>query len=151
MENQNEKSVDSLELGLDSSDGLVFETDKNKKNTVADERFVFETHKDAQTTPQAEKDEEFTVPEKHAFQDENGDFHKGTGERTRIYTTYVPRFTGVSDTYRMKDDPRPLPKSDEPCDDVAKEKSISIENDALINSYAPTVKAIGINASEFEN
>ena len=29
-----------------------------------------------------------------------------------IRTTYIPRFTEVSETYRMKDDPRPRPKTD---------------------------------------
>lgn len=40
-------------------------------------------------------------------------------ESTRIYTTYVPRFTGASDNYRMKNDPRPRPSVNEPVEKTA--------------------------------
>ena len=46
-----------------------------------------------------------------------------TDEPMRIRTTYVPRFTEVSDTYRMKDDPRPPVRPSKPKEASAKAES----------------------------
>ena len=55
---------------------------------------------------------ELFVPEKFEV-NEKYDTPAVTEEAPRIYTTYVPRFTDVSEKYRMKNDPRPAPKKEE--------------------------------------
>lgn len=129
MENKNGEKTDALEFDFDASastGGLVFETEKQKT-------FVFETASSKNVTESAEaqpaakaeqeparkespaegvQKEEFGVPE--AFEvNEKYNTPLRENERTRIYTTYVPRFTGASDSYRMKNDPRPMPHTDE--------------------------------------
>ncbi len=65
-------------------------------------------------TPKAPEDgEEFGIPETFTV-NEKYNTPVRDNERTRIYTTYVPRFTEVSETYRMKNDPRPRPVTPEP-------------------------------------
>ena len=46
-----------------------------------------------------------------------------------IRPTYIPRFTEVSETYRMKDDPRPRPKTDTHTVKATKEESTTVELD----------------------
>ena len=55
-----------------------------------------------------EKDE-FTIPDAFAI-DSKYDTPATPDIPSRIWTTYVPRFTEASEKYRMKDDPRPLRK-----------------------------------------
>lgn len=131
MENKNGERTDALEFDFDaaSSGGLVFETEKKQTfvfggtasapvtesaDTPAAEAQKNErpAQKEQREQAPAEQREEFGVPETFEV-NEKYNTPLRENERTRIYSTYVPRFTGVSDSYRMKDDPRPLPKKEE--------------------------------------
>lgn len=62
-------------------------------------------------TPPTEKTdgapkEEFSIPESFEV-NEKYNTPASENEKTKIWTTYVPRFTEVSDNYRMVNDPRP--------------------------------------------
>ncbi len=110
MDNQNDKNTDALELSFDSPKGLVFETENGEKSTAE----VKNTQPSGATEQKgASGVEEFGVPEAFSV-NEKYNTPGRSNERTRIYTTYVPRFTEASETYRMKDDPRPLPKIEAP-------------------------------------
>lgn len=52
-----------------------------------------------------ERGEEFALPDNFDVVDEA----ESVEENTRRWSAYVPRFTDVSETYRMSDDPRPRP------------------------------------------
>lgn len=84
--------------------GLVFEG----ADVVA---AVPETPASATHTPPTEKTvsapkEEFSIPESFEV-NEKYNTPASENEKTKIWTTYVPRFTEVSDNYRMVNDPRP--------------------------------------------
>ena len=57
--------------------------------------------------------EEFAIPESFEVDDKytSGSFMETPGA---IRPTYLPRFTEVSETYRMQNDPRPRPKAEAP-------------------------------------
>ena len=132
---ENNKNDNSLEFSFETEDdaGLVFE---NEEGGLVFESVPHVTEKPEQSEPVAEKPVEVKAEEKKAEKvneaprtedtassefgipdvfEVNEKFNKPLPqqERTRIYTTYVPRFTGASDNYRMKNDPRPLPKKEE--------------------------------------
>ena len=56
------------------------------------------------------KDDGFHLPENFAADEKYNTPQKE--ERPPVYTTYMPRFTEVSETYRMNNDPRPRAGSD---------------------------------------
>ena len=63
------------------------------------------------STPVAEEEtvkEEFTIPD--VFDVAAEEERIASDIATTIVSTYVPRFTEVSETYRMNDDPRPRPR-----------------------------------------
>ncbi len=124
MEN-NEIKGGGLEFTFDApspKDGLVFET---KESSSFSEPATQEPKKPERQAEAKSADdggaEEFTVPEAFSVNEKYNTPIK-SNERTRIYTTYVPRFTGIADTYRMKDDPRPRPKNDTPQPPLKKEE-----------------------------
>ncbi len=84
----------------DDEGGLVFISEENTPSEPAVSEDKAE--KKAVEPPQ----EEFSVPERLPT-DVAPTTPFITEEPMRIRTTYVPRFTEVSETYRMKDDPRP--------------------------------------------
>ena len=53
-----------------------------------------------------QRDDEFSIPDEFVV---NEKYNTPTleEEQAKIWTTYLPRFTGASDNYRMKNDPRP--------------------------------------------
>ena len=65
--------------------------------------------------------EEFTVPDSFEI-DEKYNTQSFVETPAAIRPTYLPRFTEVSDTYRMQDDPRPRPKP-EPKKEKAEDKA----------------------------
>ena len=67
-------------------------------------------------------EEEFTLPESFELREERSTYTPKT-ETFGVRTTYVPRFTDISATYRMKDDPRPRPGSAP----VVEEKRTAVE------------------------
>ena len=66
--------------------------------------------------------EEFTIPDTFEI-NEKYNTQSFVETPAAIRPTYLPRFTEVSDTYRMQDDPRPRPKP-EPKKDVKDEKDV---------------------------
>lgn len=60
---------------------------------------------------------------------------------SRIWTTYVPRFTEVSETYRMKNDPRP--RSGEDLPHVAAVKVVESDEPTCAESVDPTAEIDG--------
>ena len=93
----------NLEFEIGEADtGLVF--DEKKQDEAKSD--------DAPTVEKAEPvvEEEFSLPESFEL-DERYNTESIANEAFRVRTTYVPRFTEVSETYRMKDDPRPRPVS----------------------------------------
>ena len=70
-------------------------------------------------------------------------------EEPKIWTTYVPRFTEVSDTYRMNNDPRPRPEKVEksPAHEVvASDESLDATDESLESSA--DVDAVVINLAQ---
>ncbi len=98
--------------------GLVFEAvkcDEPAREEAAPETSLppeDENSKPEMPAEETAESAEFGIPE--AFE-VNEKYNKPlpTQERTRIHTTYVPRFTEASENYRMKNDPRPLPPKEE--------------------------------------
>lgn len=83
--------------------GLHFESDTPIEDASAPRPAVESTSEEPSTEPLKE---EFSIPD-------NFDVAETTArvdESTRVWSTYVPRFTEVSETYRMSDDPRPRPE-----------------------------------------
>lgn len=129
-----ENKDNSIEFEFDSQEGgLVFEKDEAPG-------LVFEavTAEEAAPTPVAEPEvkapekepekenpapAQFSVPETFT-PDEKYDKPLPTVERPRIYTTYMPRFTGAGDNYRMKNDPRPIVKEEKVKETVSVEAKI---------------------------
>ncbi len=134
MEN-NENKDGALEFTFEDPEmtgGLVFETASpavsSEKNEEKPETPVVEEKAEQNPNPAAkdssEQGEEFAVPEAF-FVNEKYNTPIRDNERTRIYTTYVPRFTEASENYRMKDDPRPRPKTPEPKVTAKEEKPLA--------------------------
>lgn len=107
-ENTAEKSSAEVEFvfgAKESASGLVFDDsekeEKENKNEEPESQVKFEI-----VDVVEEKQKEFTVPEKFEV---NAKYNTSTPieDAPRIITTYVPRFTEVSENYRMADDPRP--------------------------------------------
>ena len=102
---ENRKNQEALNSNEPSKKiGLVF--DDSEDDAIIDTsginlRFINEEKK-----PE-EKPKEFSIPEKFEEAPIKKDVPVDNGPR--VYTTYVPTFTGVSDNYRMINDPRPLP------------------------------------------
>ncbi len=134
----NEKKETALEFTFEDPEmkgGLVFETQKSTVSSEAETPKAQEpvAEKTAEAPKKEEKKpedaavkspadgEEFGVPDSFRV-NEKYNTPIRDNERTRIYTTYVPRFTEVSETYRMKDDPRPRPKTAEPAVTRVEEK-----------------------------
>ena len=94
--------------------GLVFEEVKEEASPLlaheknaprVEETVLVDREKKAEEPPRS-AEEEFLVPESF---DPNEKYNTPIAEeeRPRIWTTYLPRFTEVSETYRMANDPRP--------------------------------------------
>lgn len=94
--------------------GLVFEEvgrdpsplAAHEKNAPRVEKTVLVDREEKAEEPPRSAEEEFLVPESF---DPNEKYNTPIAEeeRPRIWTTYLPRFTEVSETYRMANDPRP--------------------------------------------
>ena len=112
-----------LEFTFESKkSGLVFEEEETSSHEIlceTDTEITAEPVSETQNTAAMEEQsepvlpvseplrEEFSIPE--AF-DAEAEERAIAEESTKVWTTYVPRFTDVSETYRMNDDPRPRPE-----------------------------------------
>lgn len=100
-----------LEFNNDTHAGLVFEDDTNASTepealaevTAPEEDVLVEVDVPASTTV-----EEFEIPDSREV-NANFDRLSREAEQTKIFTTYIPRFTEVSENYRMAGE-RPVEK-----------------------------------------
>ncbi len=88
----------------DEKVGLVF--DDSEEDEPAPEQDPVANINFETVEAEEEKQIEFSLPEKFEV-NKKYDTKPSTEEAPRIITTYVPTFTGIGDSYRMKDDPRP--------------------------------------------
>ncbi len=142
-----------IELSFDDEDaiGLIFEdeTDHTLPAPEPTAEPVTETAPEPDPEPEPEPEqsaepepqeqsapEEFSIPEEFEV---NEKFNTPASpiERTKIWSTYVPRFTDVSDTYRMVDDPRPRPQQPAPPTPTAVKKEPSA---SLADKTDPTAE-----------
>ncbi len=117
--NNNEKNSQPIEFNFEAetdeiglifkterTPGLVFESDVPKK---VEEDAVPSSMQEPDLSCESESTDEsneFSVPDVFCVNEKYNTPIK-SDDRPRIYATYVPRFTGASDNYRMKGDPRP--------------------------------------------
>ena len=89
--------------------------------------------------------EELSLPETTAVAEE----FESAPEETKTWTPYVPRFTEVSETYRMNDDPRPRPEKAENSiapEIVESDESLDATDESL--EGAANVDAVVINLAQ---
>ncbi len=140
MDNKDERFVadDGITVEISSDDGIVTEKSSDgklqfhfdsavKRGLVFEEGDVEDTPPmplKAEPAPKAEQEkpaelpseteqikEEFAIPE--SFDIKAEEERAASDITTTIVSTYLPRFTEVSETYRMNDDPRPRPEKNE--------------------------------------
>ena len=139
---------DSMEFNFKG--GLVFENMAVIENEASDSM--------PESTPEevtASEDDEFSLPDSFII-DEKYNTPPTPDTPSTIFRTYVPKFTEVSDTYRMKNDPRPRPKSEpKPAiikDETAKEEKIDpIAELEIEHEEAVTVKINGKEDKSSDN
>ncbi len=107
-----------FEIGEDGT-GLVF-NDDSKTEVVSEDKPRADV-----ITPVIE--EEFTLPDSFEL-DEKYNNESISTDSFSVRTTYVPRFTDVSDTYRMKNDPRPRPMASAKVEEKVEVKQEVIES-----------------------
>ena len=93
--------------------------------------------------------EEFSLPENFDAKEE--DERIVASESTKIWSTYVPRFTEVSETYRMNNDPRPRPEKTEKI--IVNEEIKSVSDEAIdptgeIEQEMPVPDAVVVNLGQ---
>ena len=94
--------------------------------------------------------EEFSVPDSFEV-DEKYNTQSFVETPAAIRPTYLPRFTEVSDTYRMQNDPRPRPKSD-PKPDKEKEKTSDAELDPTAEGVEEkTIEKVVVTSTVIRN
>lgn len=69
-----------------------------------------------------------------------------SGDLSSTPRTYMPRFTEVSDTYRMNNDPRPRPAQDEAPKDKITVESASPDSSDKLSEFDPTAETLEDNA-----
>ncbi len=154
-----EEAKTSLEFEIAEEGGLVF---MSETDVSFDERGGLVFAGEADITPEPETDfepdptpaEEFSVPDSYELEDK----YTSTSfveDPFGMKTTYVPRFTDVSENYRMKGDPRPAPvpertekKTDDP---LAEEESLPIDPTAEIGEGTPVERVVVTTAPATSN
>ena len=131
------EETDGLVFEREEPAGLVFESVKDEESAreeAAPEVSLSpedENSKSETPAPEAAAAEsvEFGIPETFEV---NEKYNKPlpTQERTRIYTTYVPRFTEASENYRMKNDPRPPIRKEEKTERLEVKTSVTEQKPA---------------------
>ena len=88
--------------------------------------------------------EEFSIPDSFEVDERytSGSFMEAPGA---IRATYLPRFTEVSENYRMQNDPRPRPKADAP---VVKVEMEADREEETANELDPTTEKLEENEVE---
>ena len=114
----------SEQAPLESGPSFIVDTDKKRADVKVE--LVSE--------PKEERNdhlkEEFSIPDVFDVANQTVNYSDSYVETpAAIRPTYLPRFTEVSDTYRMQDDPRPRPKTDTNTVKVEKTDNVSSELD----------------------
>ena len=87
--------------------------------------------------PTAEKDtlkDEFLIPDKYKT-DPAYDTQSFLSTPGALRPTYLPRFTEISDTYRMQDDPRPRPSASHPGTLCIDDEPAEVDREATSESF----------------
>lgn len=135
--------------------GLVFEEEKPKTPSLleheksapkVEETVLVDSEKDKkkEETP-LPAGEEFLVPENFSV-NEKYNTPVAEEDRPRIWTTYLPRFTEVSETYRMVNDPRPRTGSSTAVNSAATRK-VSPSDPTAENDTTPVAMAKEVNVN----
>ena len=114
----------SEQAPLESGPSFIVDTDKKRADVKVE----------LVSAPKEEKNEhlkeEFSIPDVFDVANQTNNYSDSYVETpAAIRPTYLPRFTEVSDTYRMQDDPRPRPKTDTNTVKVEKKGDVSSELD----------------------
>ena len=114
----------SEQAPLESGPSFILDTDKKRADVKVE----------LVSAPKEEKNdhlkEEFSIPDVFDVANQTTNYSDSYVETlAAIRPTYLPRFTEVSDTYRMQDDPRPRPKTDTNTVKVEKKENTSSELD----------------------
>ena len=89
---------ETVEFEFAENTSLIFETENSDENKTADERFgTFEFSEEENA---ADGEGEFVLPDIFDIGEESRE--AALGDTAGLYTTYVPRFTEVSENYRMR-------------------------------------------------
>lgn len=136
-------SDDSLEFKF--KNGLVFE---NMALPPIEETEVPE----AEETDRADEPEdgEFAIPDTFVI-DEKYNTPPTPDTPSTVVRTYVPRFTGIGDTYRMKNDPRPRPKVEEKPKEIKAETSEDEKIDPIAELEIAPEEAVTVKMGSSEN
>lgn len=93
----------ALTFEISEEDGVLIIKDEESEVVIPETK--------VEDTSTSEPVGEFTIPENFEISDRYTS-ENYVEDRYSIRATYVPRFTEVSENYRMKGDPRPLPKTE---------------------------------------
>lgn len=139
----------SEQAPLESGPSFILDTDKKRADVKVE----------LVSAPKEEANEhlkeEFSIPD--VFDVANQSDYTTEGDNyvqnlSGIRPTYLPRFTEVSDTYRMQDDPRPRPKTDSNTVKVEKKENLSSELDPTTeNLEEKTVEKVVVTSVSMRN
>ena len=128
--NDNGESKSMLEFEISDQvpeeSGPMFTVDEKGKKQPKVKVELVSSYND-ETTEQTK--EEFSIPDSLQLGDGLGNNDSVVETPSVIRPTYIPRFTEVSETYRMQDDPRPRPKTETQTVKVEKKSEESSELD----------------------
>ncbi|MBQ9734049.1 MAG: hypothetical protein IJV74_07445, partial [Clostridia bacterium] len=137
---------DSVEY---SFGGLVFE-DMTKDDSSEEKAEEAKPEPVAEPEPEpTPKEDEFTIPD--TFQiDEKYNTPPTPDTPTTIWRTYVPKFTEVSDTYRMQNDPRPRAKHEpkKPDTKVEEETEDTVDPTAELDKAHEETVEVNVSGNE---
>lgn len=147
-----EKSDEDVSITKNSDDSLEF---KFKNGLVFENLAIPEP----EPTPEPVKEEaapeeseggEFSIPDTFVI-DEKYNTPPTPDTPSTVMRTYVPRFTGIGDTYRMKDDPRPRPKTEDKPAEIKAEVSDSEGIDPIAELEIPHEETVTVNVKGKED
>ena len=139
----------SEQAPLESGPSFILDTDKKRADVKVE----------LVSAPKEEANEhlkeEFSIPDVFDVANQSDYITEGDNyvqNLSGIRPTYLPRFTEVSDTYRMQDDPRPRPKTDSNTVKVEKKENLSSELDPTTeNLEEKTVEKVVVTSVSMRN
>ncbi len=152
-----EKSDTDVSITKNSDDALEF---KFKNGLVFENLAIPEVEEKEEPTPEPEAEEtdsadepeygEFSIPDTFVI-DEKYNTPPTPDTPSTVVRTYVPRFTGIGDTYRMKDDPRPRPKAEPKPEETKAEVSDEEKIDPIAELEIAPEEAVTVKIGGNEN